>query len=92
MWNADIEILKDTLKVFHTYSISNSKVENTPIEFCVFDHTLQWTLSCRTPIEQISMPGLNVRGLKFQFVPLKDLSEHIGNDQGFGMFRSIAIY
>lgn len=85
IWGSDIEVLQDTLKPFQTYSISNARVEKLDEAYRFHNHDLQWTLSCRTPIEQLSVPGLNVRILRFNFVPLKDLSEHVNNDRGFGM-------
>lgn len=58
----------------------------TPPDFQLFDNPLQWTLSCRTPIEEISDAVYDIRYVKYQFVPLQDLGEYLHNNRGFGMF------
>ncbi|KAG5517413.1 hypothetical protein RHGRI_037972 [Rhododendron griersonianum] len=89
IWNADIQVLEDTLELYHSYSISNAKVDMTPPDFQLFDNPLQWTLSCRTPIEEISDAVYDIRYVKYQFVPLQDLGEYVHNNRGFDVLFTV---
>lgn len=80
IWNADRQVLKYTLKLYHSYSISNAKVKITPLNYRILNNTLQWNLSCS------SVAVYNIRRIRYQFVPLKDLSEYAHDTQGSGKF------
>ncbi|KAG5557452.1 hypothetical protein RHGRI_007630 [Rhododendron griersonianum] len=41
IWNTDIPVLEDTLELYHSYLISNAKVDTTVPEFQIFDSPLQ---------------------------------------------------
>ncbi|KAG5538290.1 hypothetical protein RHGRI_019025 [Rhododendron griersonianum] len=83
IWNADIPVLEDTLELYHSYSISNAKVDMTVPEFRICYSPLQWTLSARTPIEEIAGVLYNIKCVKYEYVPLADLSEYVCNNRGF---------
>lgn len=92
IWNADIQVLKDTLQLYHSYTISNAKVEVTPSDYRIVDNPLQWTFSSRTPIEEIPDAVYNIRDIKYQFVELQDLNEYVRDTHGFGMSIWILIH
>ncbi|KAI8538653.1 hypothetical protein RHMOL_Rhmol09G0121400 [Rhododendron molle] len=43
-----MSVLKDTLKIYHTYTISNAVVNETPPKHRVIDNDHQWLLYGRT--------------------------------------------
>ncbi|KAG5524309.1 hypothetical protein RHGRI_031096 [Rhododendron griersonianum] len=89
IWNADIQVLKDTLQLYHSYTISNAKVEVTPSDYRIVDDPLQWTFSSRTPIEEIPDAIYNIRDIKYQFVELQDLNEYVRDTHGFDVIFAI---
>lgn len=79
-----MSVLKDTLKIYHTYAISNAVVNDTPPKHRVIDNDHQWLLYGRTPIEEVEVKSLTIRALKYNFVPLAALSEHTNSTEGIG--------
>ncbi|KAG5542824.1 hypothetical protein RHGRI_015805 [Rhododendron griersonianum] len=68
---------------------SNAKVEVTPSDYRIVDNPLQWTLSSRTPIEEIPDAVYNIRDVKYQFVELQDLNEYVRDTRGFDVIFAI---
>ncbi|KAG5566130.1 hypothetical protein RHGRI_001906 [Rhododendron griersonianum] len=90
IFGPDIEILEHTLKVYHTYSIRNAQITKTPDD-ChhVANNILQWKLLSRTPVEKITVEGLSIRALKYNFVPLAELHNHQNNKNGIEVLFAI---
>lgn len=61
IFGGHINVLKDTLKIYQTYLISNAFVRITPPEHCVIDKDYQWFLYAGTPIAETTVQGLNIR-------------------------------
>lgn len=76
IFGSDIDILSDTLQIFHTYSISNATVQPILSEHKIIENPYQWILYARTPIEATPVEGLNVRSLNYNFTSLGDLADH----------------
>ncbi|KAG5551378.1 hypothetical protein RHGRI_009706 [Rhododendron griersonianum] len=89
IWNTDIPVLEDALELYHSYLISNAKVDTTVPEFQIFDNPLQWTLSERTPIEEIPDAVYDIRHVKYEYVLLRDLGEYVHNKRGFDVLFAI---
>lgn len=84
IFGQDITVLKDTLKTYQTYSISNAVVQPTPPEHRVINNDYQWLLYGRTPIEETPVPELSIRALEYDFVPLTELQKHVNQPDGIG--------
>ncbi|KAG5532703.1 hypothetical protein RHGRI_027112 [Rhododendron griersonianum] len=82
IFQEDMSVLKDTLKIYHTYTISNAVVNDTPPKHRVIDNDHQWLLYGRTPIEEVEVKSLSIRALKYNFIPLTDLGEHTNSREG----------
>ncbi|KAG5537195.1 hypothetical protein RHGRI_024583 [Rhododendron griersonianum] len=92
IWNTDIAVLEDTLQLYHNYAISNARVDMTVPDFRIFDSPLQWTLSGRTPIEEIPHIVYDIKCVKYEYVPLRDLGEHIRSNRGFDvLFAMVSV-
>ncbi|KAH7840808.1 hypothetical protein Vadar_021917 [Vaccinium darrowii] len=76
IFGKDISVLKDTLKIYQTYSASNAVVQPTPPEHRVINNDHQWLLYARTPIEENHVPELSIRALQYGFVPLTELQKY----------------
>lgn len=96
IFGQDMNVLKDTLKMYKTYSISNAVVQPTPPEHRVIDNDYQWLLYARTPIEEIVVETLCIRALKYDFVPLAQISNHANSGTGIGicsdLFQILKVY
>ncbi|KAI8569952.1 hypothetical protein RHMOL_Rhmol02G0318100 [Rhododendron molle] len=82
IFQEDMSVLKDTLKIYHTYTISNAVVNDTPPKHRVIDNDHQWLLYGRTPIEEVEVKSLSVRALQYNFIPLAHLGEHTNSREG----------
>lgn len=58
LWTKDMEVLKDTLKPFDAYLISNAQINLTPEAYRVLENPYQLYLTARTSIEDIPMLAL----------------------------------
>ncbi|KAH7867551.1 hypothetical protein Vadar_034805 [Vaccinium darrowii] len=76
IFEEDMPILKDTLNIYRTYSISNAIVNGTPTDHRVIDNDFQWLLYARTPIEETVVEALSIRALKYNFIPLGQLYKY----------------
>lgn len=76
--------LKDTLKIYHNYRISNAVVNDTPAQHRVVNNDHQWVLYARTLIEEVEVKALTFQALKYNFVPLADLPKYTNSREGIG--------
>ncbi|KAF7139857.1 hypothetical protein RHSIM_Rhsim06G0109700 [Rhododendron simsii] len=65
IFGGDMEVLKDTLKVVHTYSITN--INTTPGDYRVIDNELQW--------HTILLPHATKRNISSRFISCRPLSQ-----------------
>ncbi|XP_058191895.1 replication protein A 70 kDa DNA-binding subunit D-like [Rhododendron vialii] len=75
VFGTNIRILEDTLKLYHTYSISNDVVTATPEQFRFLEQKCQLTINAHTPVEAIKIDGLTQRSIKYDFTPLASLGQ-----------------
>ncbi|XP_028121668.1 replication protein A 70 kDa DNA-binding subunit D-like isoform X2 [Camellia sinensis] len=75
IYGNDIEVLKNTLQIFGTYSISNATVRHVAEKHRIVPNEYQWNLHGRTPIEETEDDQLTLHNLSFNFTPLNDLED-----------------
>lgn len=80
-----MRVLKHTLKIYHTYRISNAVINKTPAQHRVIDNDHQWVLYARTQIEEVEVKALTIEALKYNFVPLADLTKYTKSREGIGI-------
>lgn len=80
-----MKVLKHTLKIYHTYRISNAVINNTPAQHQVIDNDYQWVLYARTQIEEVKVKPLSIKTLKYNFVPLANLAKYTKSREGIGI-------
>ncbi|KAH7842385.1 hypothetical protein Vadar_004713 [Vaccinium darrowii] len=84
-----IKLLRHTLKVYHTYSISNAMVRKTPTQYRVIDNDYQWFIYARTRIEENPAKILNIDCAKYNFVPLRQIQKHKNSREGIDVLFAV---
>ncbi|XP_058200955.1 replication protein A 70 kDa DNA-binding subunit D-like [Rhododendron vialii] len=69
----NIRILESSLKLYHTYFITNAGVTATPEIFRVLENKNQLAINARTPVEEMQIDGLTMRTIKYNFTPIAAL-------------------
>ncbi|KAG5566976.1 hypothetical protein RHGRI_002514 [Rhododendron griersonianum] len=82
IFQQDMRFLKNTLKIYHTYRISNAIINDTPAQHQVIDNDHEWVLYARTPIEEVAVKELSITAFKYNFVPLADLTKYTKSREG----------
>ncbi|KAG5532702.1 hypothetical protein RHGRI_027111 [Rhododendron griersonianum] len=82
IFQQDMRFLKNTLKIYHTYRISIAIINDTPAQHQVIDNDHEWVLYARTPIEEVAVKELSITALKYNFVPLADLTKYTKSREG----------
>lgn len=80
-----MRVLKNTLKIYHTYRISNAIINDTLAQHRVIDNDHEWVLYARTPIEEVAVKALSITALKYNFVPLAGLTKYTKSREGIGI-------
>ncbi|KAI8551263.1 hypothetical protein RHMOL_Rhmol06G0171900 [Rhododendron molle] len=70
IFGTNIRTFENTLKLFHTYSITNATVNTTSEEFRFLEQRCQLIINSRSPVEEIKIDGLTMRSIKFDFTPI----------------------
>lgn len=70
----NIDILAKTLKIYHTYAITNAPVGKLRDNYRFTPKFHQLVINARTPVEEIKIDGLSIRTLQFNFTPIAALS------------------
>lgn len=84
MFGQNIKILEETLKLYHTYSITNATVTETPQMFRFLENKCQLAIKARTPVEEIHIDGLTQRTVKYNFTPIAALHQVKNRDTKLG--------
>ncbi|XP_058186447.1 replication protein A 70 kDa DNA-binding subunit B-like [Rhododendron vialii] len=71
----NIKIFESSLKLYHTYSITNPTVSPTPEMFHFLKNKNQLGINARTPVEEIEIDGLTMRTMKYNFTPITSLQQ-----------------
>ncbi|KAG5549907.1 hypothetical protein RHGRI_015021 [Rhododendron griersonianum] len=71
----NIRILQNTLKMYHTYCITNAAVGQTPEKSRFLENKYQLAINARTPVEEIQIDGLTLRNMRYNFTPITDISQ-----------------
>ncbi|KAG5564858.1 hypothetical protein RHGRI_000901 [Rhododendron griersonianum] len=71
----NIRILQNTLKIYHTYCITNAAVGQTPEKFRFLENKYQLAINARTPVEEIQIDGLTLRTMRYDFTPITAISQ-----------------
>ncbi|KAG5535836.1 hypothetical protein RHGRI_023565 [Rhododendron griersonianum] len=71
----DIKVFESSLKLYHTYSITNPTVRLTPEMFRFLENKNQLGINARTPVEEIEIDGLTMRTMKYNFTPITSLQQ-----------------
>ncbi|KAG5544391.1 hypothetical protein RHGRI_016969 [Rhododendron griersonianum] len=71
----DIKVFESSLKLYHTYSITNPTVRLTPEMFRFLENKNQLGINARTPVEEIEIDGLTMRTMKYNFTPINSLQQ-----------------
>ncbi|KAI8524324.1 hypothetical protein RHMOL_Rhmol13G0141700 [Rhododendron molle] len=71
----NIRVFESSLKLYHTYSITNLGVGATPELFCFLENKNQLRINACTPVEEIETDGLTMRTMKYNFTPIVDLQQ-----------------
>ena len=64
------------LQVYRKYRISNADVRNIPPKFQTSDLTMQWVITARTIIEEVSREE-DIMPVKFTFTEFADLAQYM---------------
>ncbi|KAI8534732.1 hypothetical protein RHMOL_Rhmol10G0119700 [Rhododendron molle] len=75
VFGSNIHVFENTLKLFHTYSITNANINTTPEEFRFLEQRCQLIINSRTPVEGFKVDNLTMRSIKFNFTPIAMLSK-----------------
>lgn len=85
IYGEHVEILAKTLKLYHTYKITNPFVNKIKDMYRFLPKQHQLVISARSPVEEIKIDGLSIRSLQYNFTPIANLgsiqegTETIGN-------------
>ncbi|KAG5552505.1 hypothetical protein RHGRI_010554 [Rhododendron griersonianum] len=71
----NIRILQNTLKMYHTYCITNAAVGQTPEKYRFLENKYQLAINARTPVEEIQIDGLTLRTMRYNFTPITAISQ-----------------
>ncbi|KAG5561562.1 hypothetical protein RHGRI_004567 [Rhododendron griersonianum] len=71
----NIKVFESSLKLYHTYSITNPTVRLTPEMFPFLENKNQLGINARTPVEEIEIDGLTMRTMKYNFTPITSLQQ-----------------
>ncbi|KAF7147897.1 hypothetical protein RHSIM_Rhsim03G0120000 [Rhododendron simsii] len=85
IFGQNIRILEQTLKLYHTYSITNAAVTETPQLFRFLENKNQLAINARTPVEEIHIDGLTQRTVKYSFTPTTALHQVKSRDAKLGL-------
>lgn len=78
IFNNDIPKMSPILQVYRKYKISNAEVRPIQPKYQTAEITIQWVISARTVIEEIS-DDEDVIPVKFSCTPFKELSQYMDN-------------
>lgn len=85
----NIEALKDTLKMYETYCISNAVVWKTPNQHRLIDNDYTWFLYAQTSIKQIASEPISIRDQKYDFVPLAKIQHHASSNESIDVLFAV---
>ncbi|XP_027071838.1 uncharacterized protein [Coffea arabica] len=78
IFNADIPKMSPILQVYRKYRISNADVRSIPPKFQTSELTMQWVITARTIIEEVSREE-DIMHVKFGFTKFADLAQYMGD-------------
>ncbi|KAG5557534.1 hypothetical protein RHGRI_007691 [Rhododendron griersonianum] len=81
----NIRILQNTLKMYHTYCITNAAVGQTLEKFRFLENKYQLAINARTPVKEIQIDGLTLRTLRYYFTPISAISQVRVSDAKIGL-------
>lgn len=84
IYGNDIRILENRLQLFQTYSITNATVTATQENFRFLEQKNQLTISARNPVREMTIDGLTLRSIKYNFTPIIALTEVTDPDPNLG--------
>ncbi|XP_058197745.1 uncharacterized protein LOC131313452 [Rhododendron vialii] len=73
IYGDNIEILANTLKLYHTYAITNAIVMRIKEQLRFLNKLHQLVISAKSPVEEIKINGFSQKSLQFNFTPLSDI-------------------
>ncbi|XP_071932924.1 replication protein A 70 kDa DNA-binding subunit D-like [Coffea arabica] len=76
IFNADIPKMSPILQVYKKHRISNADVRNIPEKFQTSGLTMQWVITARTVIEEVSREE-DIMPVKFSFTEFADLAQYM---------------
>ncbi|XP_071940335.1 replication protein A 70 kDa DNA-binding subunit B-like isoform X2 [Coffea arabica] len=76
IFNADIPKMSPVLQVYRKYKISNADVRSIPPKFQTSDLTVQWVITAKTVIEEVSREE-DIMPVKFTFTEFADLAQYM---------------
>ncbi|KAL3830985.1 hypothetical protein ACJIZ3_019787 [Penstemon smallii] len=81
IYDEDIDDLKDTLLLSHTYLISNAKVGPLDERYNRYGHPYQWTIGGRTPIKLVEDDVITLAAIKPTFASISQLQKSTSHDE-----------
>ncbi|KAL3838893.1 hypothetical protein ACJIZ3_023484 [Penstemon smallii] len=80
-YDEDIDDLKDTLLLSHTYLVSNAKVGPLDERYNRYGHPYQWTIGGKTAIKFVIDDVIPRNAIKPSFAPISQLQKHASQDE-----------
>ncbi|XP_062075122.1 uncharacterized protein LOC133779145 [Humulus lupulus] len=76
IYGIDIDSREDTLKLFHSYYISDALVKNANPRYKIGSYEYDWTFNSRTLIEDVEEQDNQIEAQKYNIVPFTDLHSY----------------
>ncbi|KAL3840261.1 hypothetical protein ACJIZ3_024852 [Penstemon smallii] len=81
VYDEDIDDLKDTLLLSHTYLVSNAKVGPLDERYNRYGYPYQWTIGGKTAIKPVIDDVIPRAAIKPTFAPISQLQKHTSQDE-----------